>query len=232
MPAPSLQPAAGPGTSPAAGPAVAGPGRAGTVRPTLSDPLGVVVTHAGPRLSSSRGHLSGMRQPRRRPRARGRRPERHECGLCEARFGDRRAVTRLLDGEEARARGVEPRSGRWSGPSGSCMGSRCARAVAATPRRAPCRSSSWPRSGARRWRNWRTSPSSCVCRRLRAGSTGCARGRCQHHLAFVLKPRHPGGAVSLGEARSARIDLDLLARHLERRCGVAVVAACSRQSDG
>jgi hypothetical protein len=38
----------------------------------------------------------------------------------------------------------------------------------------------------------------------------------RQHLAFVLKPRHHGGAVDAEEARDAQIDLEVLYRQLER----------------
>jgi hypothetical protein len=38
----------------------------------------------------------------------------------------------------------------------------------------------------------------------------------QHHLAFVLKPRHGGGPVPAAEVRDAGIDVDVLRRAIER----------------
>jgi hypothetical protein len=140
----------------------------------------------------------------------------HECGLCEARFGDRRALTSLADAEEARLHGVDrvvwPLVRALRVLPGLCVRKSVGGDLDA-------RTLPFVELGA-------TSPEALhqlenLAKSLRL-SAGALRlhwiveVEYQHHLAFVLKPRHPGGAVSLGEARDARIDLDVLGKHLAR----------------
>lgn len=140
----------------------------------------------------------------------------HECGLCEARFGDRRALTSLADAEEARLQGVDravwPLVRALRPLPGLCVRKSAGGDV-------DVRTLPFVELGA-------TSPEALhqlenLAKSLRL-SAGALRlhwiveVEYQHHLAFVLKPRHPGGAVSLGEARDARIDLEVLGKHLAR----------------
>lgn len=140
----------------------------------------------------------------------------HECGLCEARFGDRRALTSLADAEEARLQGVDravwPLVRALRPLPGLCVRKSAGGDV-------DMRTLPFVELGA-------TSPEAlhqlenlAKSLRLSAGSLRLhwiVEVEYQHHLAFVLKPRHPGGAVSLGEARDARIDLEVLGKHLAR----------------
>lgn len=140
----------------------------------------------------------------------------HECGLCEARFGDRRAIASLADAEEAEQRGVD----RPIWP--------LVRALLRLPG-LTVRKSAGGDEAARTLPFVELGVTSAgalqqlenLAKSLRLGAGACrlhwvVEVEYQHHLAFVLKPRHPGGAVSLGEARDAHVDLDVLCRQLER----------------
>jgi len=140
----------------------------------------------------------------------------HECALCGARFGDRRAVASLADAEEARLRGVD--AAVWPLVRGlERLPGLCVRSAAGGDLEA------------------RTLPFVELCataaealhqlenlaKSLRLGASALrlhwiVEVEYQHHLSFVLKPRHPGGPVSAAEARDARLDLDVLFRQLER----------------
>lgn len=140
----------------------------------------------------------------------------HECGLCEARFGDRRAVTRLLDGDEAKQRGIEPAIWPLVRALGRVHGLAVRQSSGGDPDARTLPFVELTAVGGEALAQLEN-----LAKFLRLSAATCRlhwvlEVEYQHHLAFVLKPRHPGGAVSLGEARSARIDLELLARHLER----------------
>ncbi|MGC3970486.1 MAG: hypothetical protein QM775_25060 [Pirellulales bacterium] len=140
----------------------------------------------------------------------------HECGLCGARFGGRRAVEALTTAEQARARGVA--TGIWplvrvlERLTGLCV--RGAAAADAGSRTLP-----FVELGA-------VTPAALVqlenlvkALRLHAGALRrhwIVEVEYQHHLAFVLKPRHEGGAVAMDSVRDAAIDADLLADLLDR----------------
>lgn len=140
----------------------------------------------------------------------------HECGLCGAHFGERLAVETLHDAEEARHRGVQ--GGIW--PLVRVLerlpGLAVRTSLAADPSLAVL---PFVELGA-------TSPEALVqlenlAKSLRLGAGGLrlhwiVEVEYQHHLAFVLKPRHGGGAVPLGLVRDAALDVDVLRRQLER----------------
>lgn len=140
----------------------------------------------------------------------------HECGLCFARFGERRAVESLHDAEEARQRGVA--AGVWplvralERLPGLCVRTSGAGDLVA-------RTLPFVELGV-------TSPEALVQLENLAKSLLLSAGATrlhwvveiayQHHLAFVLKPRHAGGAVPVEEVRDAGIDVDVLRRAIER----------------
>ncbi len=140
----------------------------------------------------------------------------HECGLCGARFGERRSVEALADADEARGRGVAaaiwPLVRVLERLAGLCVRTSGAgdHAVRTLP---------FVELGA-------TSQDSLVQLENLAKSLRLAAGALrlhwiveveyQHHLAFVLKPRHGGGAVLASMVRDADLDVDVLRRQLER----------------
>jgi hypothetical protein len=140
----------------------------------------------------------------------------HECGLCSARFGARAAVDSITAAEEAASAGVD--ASVWP----------LVRALRQLP--GLCvRSSQGGEVEARTLPFVELGVTSAVsllqfenlAKSLRLG-LGAVRLhwvleiQYQHQLAIVLKPRHPGGPVSLGEARDAQIDVDVLARQFDR----------------
>jgi hypothetical protein len=140
----------------------------------------------------------------------------HECGLCSARFGERAAVESLEHAEEAARAGVDasvwPLVRVLGRLPGLCVRSSQGGDVDA-------RTLPFVELGI-------TSAESLLqfenlAKSLRLG-LGAVRLhwvleiQYQHQLAVVLKPRHPGGPVSLGEARDAQIDLDVLFRQVDR----------------
>lgn len=140
----------------------------------------------------------------------------HECGLCEARFGDRRALTNLADSEEAHRQGVDravwPLVRTLRQLPGLCVRKSAGGDLDA-------RTLPFVELGATGLEALHQLENLAKWLRLSAGGLRLhwiVEVEYQHHLAFVLKPRHPGGAVSLGEARDARIDLEVLAKHLAR----------------
>lgn len=140
----------------------------------------------------------------------------HECGLCSARFGARAAIESIDSAEEAARFGVEaavwPLVRVLRQLSGLCVRSSQGGDVDA-------RTLPFVELGI-------TSAESLLqfenlAKSLRLG-LGAVRLhwvleiQYQHHFAIVLKPRHPGGPVSLGEARDAHLDLEVLARQFAR----------------
>ncbi len=140
----------------------------------------------------------------------------HECGLCGARFGARAAVDVLTVADEARARGIA--AGIWplvrvlERLPGLCVRVAAAGDVAAA-------TLPFVELGA-------TSPEALVQLENLAKALCLAAGSLrlhwiveveyQHHLAFVLKPRHGGGAVAAAMVRDAGIDCEVLPRLLDR----------------
>lgn len=140
----------------------------------------------------------------------------HECGLCGARFGDRRAVTSLGDAEEARGRGIA--AGIWP--------------LVRVLQRLPglvVRSSLAGDDLARTLPFVELGVASAEClhqlenlaKSLRLCSAGLhlhwiVEVEYQHHLAFVLKPRHGGGVVTSAMVRDAALDVEVLWQQLER----------------
>lgn len=140
----------------------------------------------------------------------------HECGLCGAHFGERLAIESLAAAEEARDRGVE--SGIW--PLVRVLerlpGLTVRSSLAGDPALATL---PFVELGA-------TSAEALVQLENLAKSLQLAAGALrlhwvveveyQHHLAFVLKPRHGGGQVSAAAIREAAVDVDVLWRQVER----------------
>jgi hypothetical protein len=140
----------------------------------------------------------------------------HVCGLCGARFGDRRAVQSLQDADEARQQGVDAevwplvRALRRL-PGLTVRAATAADAGLGTLPRVELGVSSG--DALVQLEN--------LARSLVLGAAVLQRHwvievECQHHLCFVLKPRHAGGAVSRADAREASQDLEVLGRHLDR----------------
>ncbi|MGB3967379.1 MAG: hypothetical protein WBO45_11680, partial [Planctomycetota bacterium] len=138
------------------------------------------------------------------------------CGLCGARYGDRAAVARLRDLDDAARSGVEP--GIWplvgalqQLPDLSVRASGAGDAAA--------RTLPWVELGA-------AGPAALVqlenlvkVLRLAAGSLRLhwvIEVEYQHHLAFVLKPRHGGGPVAPATVEQGAADVLTLRQHLER----------------
>jgi len=140
----------------------------------------------------------------------------HECGLCGARFGARLAVEALADAEEARQRGVAaavwPLVRVLERLPGLCVRSSAAPEPVA-------RTLPFVELGA-------TSAEALVqlenlAKSLRLSAAALrlhwvVEVEYQHHLAFVLKPRHGGGPVAPPAVRDAGVDLDVLPRQLAR----------------
>ncbi len=140
----------------------------------------------------------------------------HECGLCGARFGDRWAVASLRDAEEARGRGVA--AGVWP----------LVRVLERLPGLV-VRSSLAGDETARTLPFVELGATGADClqqlenlaKSLRLAGSGLrlhwiVEVEYQHHLAFVLKPRHGGGAVTPAMVRDAAIDVEALWQQLER----------------
>jgi hypothetical protein len=140
----------------------------------------------------------------------------HECCLCFARFGERLAVEALHDAEEARLRGVA--SGIWplvralERLPGLCVrtSGTCDLAARTLP---------FVELGVISSESLVQLENLAKSLLLSAGATRLhwvIEVVYQHHLAFVLKPRHAGGAVPAEEVRDAGIDVDVLRRAIER----------------
>jgi hypothetical protein len=140
----------------------------------------------------------------------------HECGLCGARFGERLAVEALDDAEVARQRCVPELV--WP----------LVRALERLPGLHVREASAGDEAS-------RTLPFvelglvdadalvqiENVAKSLlvAAGGLKChwvVEVEYRRHLAFVLKPRHGGGAIATEQVRDARIDLSMLWRNFER----------------
>lgn len=141
----------------------------------------------------------------------------HECALCGARFGDRRAVEAVEDAEEARARGVSPLA--W--PLFRALTLLPGFAVrTADPGDVAARTLPFVEIGVA------DAVLAIVQAENVAKSLQLGAGELQNHwvleveyrrhLAFVLKPRHPGGPVHAEQVRAAQVDLGTLRRLIER----------------
>ncbi len=140
----------------------------------------------------------------------------HECGLCFARFGERRAIEAIGDAEEARLRGVPaavwPLVRVLERLPGLCI--RAAGAGDEAARTLP-----FVELGATSAEALTQLENLAKSLLLSAGSTRLhwiVEVAYAHHLAFVLKPRHAGGPVPAEEVRDAGIDVDVLRRAIER----------------
>lgn len=140
----------------------------------------------------------------------------HECGLCGARFGDRRAIEALADREEAQERGVPavvwPLVRALERLPGLCV--REAAGGEAEPPTLP-----FIELGVADHRALQQLENLVKSLLLGAAALRChwiVEVEYRRHLAFVLKPRHGGGAVAAERVRDAQIDLEQLRRHLER----------------
>jgi hypothetical protein len=140
----------------------------------------------------------------------------HECGLCGERFGPRIVERASVDAVEARARGIEP--GIW--PLVRVLGRLGGLAVRASAA-ADEVARTLPFVELRA-----TSADALVQLENLGKSLQLAAGALRlhwvveveyhHHLVFVLKPRHGGGAVAAQAARDAAADVDALRKLLER----------------
>ncbi len=140
----------------------------------------------------------------------------HECGLCGARFGARIVVDRLDDAEEAKGRGVAPEVWPLVRALDRLQGLVVRDACAGD---AEQKTLPYVELGA-------TSAVALIqienlAKSLLLGAGGLRRHwilevEYHRHLSFVLKPRHGGGMVTQEQVRDARIDLEVLRRHLER----------------
>lgn len=140
----------------------------------------------------------------------------HECGMCGARYGERRVVHGIELAEEARARGID--AAVWPLVKAlEDLPSLCVfDAVGGDPERGVL---PFVAIGAK-------DPGALLqlenlTKSLLLGAAALHRHwvlevEYQRHLAFVLKPRHPGGAVAAEVVRAARSDLGTLQRHLVR----------------
>ncbi|MBL8752969.1 MAG: hypothetical protein JNK15_06665 [Planctomycetes bacterium] len=140
----------------------------------------------------------------------------HECGLCGARFGDRRAVTSLNDADMAATRGIG--AGIW--PLVRVL-ERLQGVVVRSSAAAD------PEAGALPFVELGATSADCLVQlenlakslRLGAGTLRlpwCIEVDYQQHLAFVLRPRLPDGPVHKALVRDADHDVEMLWRQLER----------------
>lgn len=139
-----------------------------------------------------------------------------ECGLCGAVFGERAAVASLADDEEARARGVAP--GIWP----------LVRVLERLPGLCVHASGAGdPSAGILPYVELGATAADALTQLENlAKSLHLAAGSLQlpwvvelgyeRHLAFVLKPRAPGGSVAAAMVRAAGLDVGVLWRLLER----------------
>lgn len=140
----------------------------------------------------------------------------HECGLCGARFGERIAVERLDDAEEAKARRVDvdvwPLVRALDRLPGLLV--RDAGGGDIANKTLPfVELGSASAASLLQLEN--------LAKSLLLGAGALRRHwilevEYHRHLSFVLKPRHDGGWVTPEQVRDARLDLDVLRRHLER----------------
>jgi hypothetical protein len=140
----------------------------------------------------------------------------HECELCGARFGDPEAVARLDDAEQARLRGVPvdvwPLVRTLERLPGLCVrGASAGDEAAGTLPFVELGPSS--HDALRSLEN--------LAKSLQLAAPGLrlhwvVELEYRRHLAFVLKPRHGGGAVAAATARHAMADASALARLIER----------------
>lgn len=140
----------------------------------------------------------------------------HECALCEARFGDRRAIELLADREEAQRRGVPPLVWPLLRALEQLPGLHVREAVpgSADPPTPPFVEFGIADHGA-------LLQLENVVKSLQLGAAALhchwiVEVEYRRHLAFVLKPRHGGGAIEASFVRDAQQDLEPLRRHLER----------------
>lgn len=140
----------------------------------------------------------------------------HECGLCGARFGDRRTIEAIDDAEEARARGVSPLLWPLVRALDGLLGLVVRLAEAGDPRSVtlPFVELGVANSGALvQLENLAKSL------QISAGALRCpwvVEVEFRRHLAFVLKPRIAGDAVTAELVHAAQIDVGVLRQHLER----------------
>lgn len=140
----------------------------------------------------------------------------HECGLCGARFGDRRAIGEIEDQEQARERGVPavvwPLVRALEHLSGLHV--REATGGEASPPSLP-----FVELGVADHKALLQVENLVKSLQLGASALRChwvVEVEYRRHLAFVLKPRHGGGAIAVEFVRDAEHDLELLRQHLER----------------
>jgi hypothetical protein len=140
----------------------------------------------------------------------------HECGLCSARFGGRDAVAALDAGEEARHRGVDP--GIW--PLVRAL-ERLPGVVVRAASAADERARALPFVAVALLGPVGLVQLENVAKSLRLGAGALLRPwgievEYRQQLTFVLQPRHGGGEVPAPVVRDAGIDVDVLARQLDR----------------
>lgn len=140
----------------------------------------------------------------------------HECGLCGARFGDRRAIETLEDQEQARQRGVPPAVWPLVRALERLPGLHVREAGGGegTPPTVP-----FVELGVADHKALLQLENLVKSLQLGASALHChwvVEVEYRRHLAFVLKPRHGGGAIAAEFVRDAHNDLDLVRRHLER----------------
>lgn len=140
----------------------------------------------------------------------------HECGLCGARFGDRQAIEALADEEQARARGVPAAVWPLARVLEQLPGLHVRESAAgdAAPPTLP-----FVELGVADHKALVQLENLVKSLQLGASALRChwvVEVEYRRHLAFVLKPRHGGGAIAPSFVRDAQLDLELLRRHLER----------------
>lgn len=140
----------------------------------------------------------------------------HECGLCGARFGDRAAIERLEDTEEATRRGIDLEVFPLVRAFDRVPGLLVREASAGDPER---QAMPFVRLGP-------ASAGAMIQLENVTKSVLLAAGELRRHwvieveyqrnLLFVLKPRLSGRPATPEGVREAQLDLDVLRRHLER----------------
>lgn len=140
----------------------------------------------------------------------------HECGLCGARFGDRAAVEALQDADDAARVGIEP--GIWpliavldKLPGLRVRGSRAGDR--------PARTLPFVELGVLALGGLAQLENLAKSLQVSRGSLRLhwvVEVEYQHHLVFVLKPRHAGGNVPVAMVDAAAHDVVALRQQLER----------------
>ena len=140
----------------------------------------------------------------------------HECGLCGARFGERVLIEAIEDAEQARERGVPARVWPLVRALDKLPGVHVGDASAGEARPPILPFVELRIASAEALVQLENLAKSLLLGAGALRSHWVLEVEYRRHLAFVLKPRHPGGAVHVDQVVAAQGDLGVLRRHLER----------------